>query len=950
MLKSEYETALCKSEECLRQSEHTHQTNRAQWELEKDKLLQTIKRSQNDKRLTERIKALEEELKHQKELSHKDLGSLKVQITSIKSEHAAHVAKIDNEHNENIEKLKAIHIRELQITKNAREEEESNANQAKSVISRLEKQIESQQREISRLSKEAKEVRQVWHDGKKEKSELNNLLDGLHKEQEALRTQLESSNISRSQTENKLNQTLAQLEHAQQETNIKHRLVVEKVARNGELEGEIARLEATLKVNKKALYEADLKLSQVEKMKKDNHNLASKKIQDLTLQLDGLQERMKGKTAEFEQLTSDSNKEIKALMEKRKTDEREFNRRIQEMKQNNQTLLKETTSQLNQQFDIERENLVQISNSAVEKERAKSKVKIDALDSELNEMKQKYNLAVSESATQLNELKSVMESQYSEAGDLNGQIEYLRNRERDLEKTKGTLLTSIQTLENELKLRQKKVDELEVVLKNEENVRRLREEKVQREAQVAERTKWEKELVRQLEILRNDLSQRLQKERADAVALVQGEKRDELAAARKGWESSLSRLAEEMSQLKSEHEVAIHGKMGEMQIMQEKHESELEQMKNGFATQLAEHQKSESKNNRDWKMRLVELEEKMIKEKRAEMEQFESNSHKERLELMESQRISIDALRGKLEGNFNRQLQQMEEEHVEAIELLQQRLEEQHQVEIEQEYKRQEEEMLEIENQLEKERKCRKREKEEALLAEQTLQRTSEGLQASLDRANEQNQTQLSENAALCVELGNVKKSHEQGLVERERLLENQWKEAEVEKENALNECIADGLRRRQSMLNDFNKAQDLLKIKITELATQLAESETKFKNRTSLEEDIQLIAQLQRILREKEEQIEKLQDEMKFYQLELINREQNYNTMFSANPQVGLINPLGKSSSRGKTSVALNPTARPARFQDHFVRIDPALLADHLPPHRHLEPISNKKPVKNST
>jgi len=284
--------------------------------------------------------------------------------------------------------------------------------------------------------------------------------------------------------------------------------------------------------------------------------------------------------------------------------------------------------------------------------------------------------------------------------------------------------------------------------------------------------------------LRNDLSQRLQKERADAVAIVQGEKRDELAAARKGWESSLSRLAEEMAQLKAEHEVAIQGKVGEMQIMQEKHEAQLEEMNNGFATQRAQHQKSESKNNRDWKMRLVELEEKMIKEKRAEMEQFESNSHKERLELMESQRISIDALRGKLEGNFNRQLQQMEEEHVEAIELLQQRLEEQHQVEIEQEYKRQEEEMLEIENQLEKERKCRKREKEEASLAEQTLQRTSEGLQASLDRANEQIQTQLSENAALCVELGNVKKSHEQGLVERERLLENQWKEAEVDKEN----------------------------------------------------------------------------------------------------------------------------------------------------------------------
>lgn len=32
----------------------------------------------------------------------------------------------------------------------------------------------------------------------------------------------------------------------------------------------------------------------------------------------------------------------------------------------------------------------------------------------------------------------------------------------------------------------------------------------------------------------------------------------------------------------------------------------------------------------------------------------------------------------------------------------------------------------------------------------------------------------------------------------------------------------------------------------------------------------------------------------MKFYKLELINREQSYNTMFGTNPNVGIINPLG--------------------------------------------------------
>jgi hypothetical protein len=34
----------------------------------------------------------------------------------------------------------------------------------------------------------------------------------------------------------------------------------------------------------------------------------------------------------------------------------------------------------------------------------------------------------------------------------------------------------------------------------------------------------------------------------------------------------------------------------------------------------------------------------------------------------------------------------------------------------------------------------------------------------------------------------------------------------------------------------------------------------------------------------------------MKFYKLELINREQSYNVMFGTNPNVGVINPLGKA------------------------------------------------------
>ena len=48
-------------------------------------------------------------------------------------------------------------------------------------------------------------------------------------------------------------------------------------------------------------------------------------------------------------------------------------------------------------------------------------------------------------------------------------------------------------------------------IKNEENLRRIKEEKIERDATASERKKWEKELKRQLEQLRNEISQRLLK-------------------------------------------------------------------------------------------------------------------------------------------------------------------------------------------------------------------------------------------------------------------------------------------------------------------------------------------------------------------------------------------------------------------------------------------------------
>ncbi len=42
----------------------------------------------------------------------------------------------------------------------------------------------------------------------------------------------------------------------------------------------------------------------------------------------------------------------------------------------------------------------------------------------------------------------------------------------------------------------------------------------------------------------------------------------------------------------------------------------------------------------------------------------------------------------------------------------------------------------------------------------------------------------------------------------------------------------------------------------------------------------------------------------MKFYKLELINREDNFNKMFGTNPNVGVINPLGTKPQTGKQTM----------------------------------------------
>ena len=65
------------------------------------------------------------------------------------------------------------------------------------------------------------------------------------------------------------------------------------------------------------------------------------------------------------------------------------------------------------------------------------------------------------------------------------------------------------------------------------------------------------------------------------------------------------------------------------------------------------------------------------------------------------------------------------------------------------------------------------------------------------------------------------------------------------------------------------------------------------FDDRPSREDDLRLIQKLQAMLEQREDQLRKAWHELKFFKLELINRENNFNKLFNANPNVGVLNPL---------------------------------------------------------
>ena len=96
-------------------------------------------------------------------------------------------------------------------------------------------------------------------------------------------------------------------------------------------------------------------------------------------------------------------------------------------------------------------------------------------------------------------------------------------------------------------------------------------------------------------------------------------------------------------------------------------------------------------------------------------------------------------------------------------------------------------------------------------------------------------------------------------------------------------------LAETRRLTDEFSRAQAALEGQLADALERLRQLQLTYEQRPPRDEDLQLIEQLKRAVREKDEIVRRTYEELKYFKLELQNREENFNKNFGGGPRVGV-------------------------------------------------------------
>uniref|UniRef100_A0A2R8M4A5 Family with sequence similarity 184 member A n=1 Tax=Callithrix jacchus TaxID=9483 RepID=A0A2R8M4A5_CALJA len=604
----------------------------------------------------------------------------------------------------------------------------------------------------------------------------------------------------------------------------------------------------------------------------------------------------------------------KKVNEAKKTQQEYYERELKNL----QNRLEEEVMQLNEAHSKTLEELAWKHHMAIEAVHSNAIRDKKKLQMELEEQYNKEKLNLKEDKNQLQRelehLKEVLEDKLNTANQEICRLQDLvKKSEQGLGSAEGVIASlreSQERLQNELDLTKHRLKETKDALLNvegelqqerqqhEETIASMKEEeklKVGRMAHDLE-IKWTENLRQECSKLREELRLQHEEDKKSAMSQLLQLKEREKNAARDSWQKKVEDLLNQISLLKQNLEIQLSQSQTSLQQLQAQFTQERQRLTQELEELEGQHQQRQKSLKEAHVLAFQTMEEEKEKEQRALENHLQQKHSAELQSLKDAHRESMEGFRIEMEQELQTLRFELEDEGKAMLASLRSELNHQHAAAIDllrhnhhQELaaaKMELERSIDISRRQSKEHVCRITDLQDELRHREhhisELDKEVQHLHENISALTKELEFKGKEILRIRSESNQQMRLHEQDLNKR------------LEKE--LDVMTADHLREKNIMRADFNKTNELLKEINAALQVSLEEMEEKYLMRESKPEDIQMITELKAMLTERDQIIKKLIEDNKFYQLELVNRETNYNKMFNSSPTVGVINPLTKA------------------------------------------------------
>ncbi|XP_028390865.1 protein FAM184A-like [Dendronephthya gigantea] len=610
----------------------------------------------------------------------------------------------------------------------------------------------------------------------------------------------------------------------------------------------------------------------VEALEKEKQDIKFKYIQEVVLTKDESAKKENNLKSQHEQ-------ELVNLKNK-------YEQALEEFKMSSETLLSQQKAQLDMQSQQEQEKLmlekdavIEAKNSELQKVQKlceETYIKVEALSGQIHESE----IGLGSASSRISRLNEIVKQKQTEISSLEAEL--------------ASSKTSVDSLKNEIEATNNSLEKerKNAKLSHQRNLEELRKELTQ---------EWSERLKSENSSLRALLNQQHEDGQHAALRQLSELKEEEKEEIRVNSEKNMAILQSKICQLEQELKETSSRLVSSERTFRESASQQrrtIEEQRSRETLEYNEKLKNIEEKYRDEIALLKEIKEQELKELETKLK----NTHdEETLSQLKASQLSLEVVRSQAEIESNKKMAEERVKFEKEKDVLEGEL-----------LRRRREEIGKVKNDFETQLSVLKLqvEKSDELRTKETDRHAAQI--EELSSTIRQNQLQISElDRELSESKNQTKQLHREIELKGQEIL-NVRREANShirkseEKlakahQKEMDSQVAEHLRETQNMVNEFNRAQELLKDKVSALQLMLEEAEARFRNRPSRDEDVEVLQSLKTALTERDLELKKMLDEKRYYQLELLNRETNFNKVFKSAPNIGVINPLQHKKKQGK-------------------------------------------------